>query len=353
MSARERLLALAVVGVLGVVGLRWGLNRYWFEPMSDRSAHIQRLQSQLLTRQGELYEAKVAKLHFDQWRRTALPRDLCLAQTLYQDYLRGLLEDASVTRPSITALAPRARGETYAVLVFSVRAECGLDRLSQLLRGFYQAPYLHAIRRLNIQPVGEDGRVASFDVLLAIEALAMPDTVATENLPTLDSDGPRERTVPSDWSTLLVEKKLFQPTRFAAPPPPPAKIAAVQATASPKPDDRGNIYVVGTVVVDGAANLWLVNRRTGEQLRFAEGSELRVDGMDANVLHVSPESVLLEVDGQVGTVRLRQSLLDWTASSLAEPKALDASVEADKSEKKEAAREESSSESTRVTDDKL
>lgn len=326
MNSRERLLVIAVAGLFGFLGLKWGVQQMLLGPLEAKKRQIANLDTQIESADSELLKAKAARLYLNLWKTQALPANVSIAQTLYHEYLRGLFVDSSIDRPTITTLPAADQGGHFQKLTFSIRAKCRLDQLARFLYQFGQAPYLQAIRRLDIKPEEKGERVTQFDVQMTIEALAFADAVATDALPAPPPVDPKANPpLQAEALALFAEKNVFQPTQIvnASAPTTTPTVARTET----RRDDRAQVFLMAIVSVNGAGEIWLNNRNTSRVMVVRVGGELRIDGMRAQLESVSEDRAVLTIEGQPGEVRLLDTLDRWQPIAIAKKKSAEAASE--------------------------
>ena len=304
MNKREKILAILVCATVGsLVGDR-AVKRYVWAPLRDKEAQLSSASQRLEQARAKSNDALRARVEFEDWRRRALPPNVGLAQTRYQEFLRGLLSDAKIDRPLVTPRQPSRRRSNFVRLAFQVELRCKLDQLERFLADFFQSDLLHQIRTVSVTPVIEKSKITTFNVSMKIEAVSLRDAVATDDLPIASgSDTDADTRPPS----LFVARNLFQPTKFV----PPEVAAAANATPAKKkveiPDGRKDIFATG-VVIDGDARIWMTNRKTNTKTVLGEGDELRIGDQTATILRINASNVVLRWGDKVGSVRLGESL---------------------------------------------
>lgn len=298
MNQREAILA----GVMGLIAVAYVApklaDRFFFAPVRAKDQQLDNLQQQVKLKQKQLAEAQDNEYDLKSWATKALPADPHVAQTLYEQYLHQVLGDLDIRQPLVTPTAPQARNDHYLRLPFQVRAFCSLEQASDFFHAFYSTPLFHQIRHVSLKPVMREGR-QGFDLNVQIEAVSLRDAVAKDRLPAT-VDAKKLRRDRARELAIVVDKNIFQPTRFVDRDRPP-----------PPRDDRGNIYLTGSVSVDGVAHVWLTNRREDRRFVVAQGANVDLAGIRAQVSEVAPDHVVLTMDGQRGVVRLGQSLANW------------------------------------------
>lgn len=313
MNARERNLLIGLGAVVGAWILWTVVRSRIVEPLRLRDEQIVALASDVAAKERQVERAKRAAERIEQWRLVALPGDVSLAQTLYLDQLRRTLERSGIERPTIRTSRPIKRGDDYSRVPVGVDARCQLNELTSFLRQFDEAPILHQIRRLRIQPVVKDGRIEAYDCSLSIEALSMPDALAKDRLPTReDAEAVLAKRPPRadhDFQ-LFAAKSPFQPTEIVD------RGQRREPSESQRTrDERNDTYLVAAVTVDGASEIWLRNRSSNARKVVPEGGAIEIEGFQGTVLKVSPDSVLLQVDDRVGPLSIGKNLAAWRPSA--------------------------------------
>lgn len=308
MNQREKLLAGVIVLILGYFGIEWFVTKIIAGPLREKDELLASAEKQVQAKQAELMNCRAAQFDLERWKSRALPANISLAQTLYQDYLHRQLAAAGIERPTITPSSPsNARGkEAFVRLPYHVQAQCDLKQLTRFLYSFYQSGVLSQIHRVSLSPIVRDDRLKAFDVSLDIEAVSMHDAKSKDALPAPPTGTTPARTI--EEYALISELNVFSPTKWTAKSAP---IVAAPKSKPPAVDDRGNFYVRGTVIVDGIANLWLTNDKTKSRIVIPEGKELKIAGMEATVVKITSDQVVLRVDDKLGEVRLGGNLASW------------------------------------------
>jgi hypothetical protein len=299
-------MAIAVSCLLGYLAIQFVVKKNILEPLRAKDAEITNLVSQVAAKQKELYAAQDAEYDIRSWQARSLPADLSLAQTLYQDFLRQLLEEAEISRPKIAPSAPASQGNHYRRLPFLITARTGLAQLTRFLHSFESAGYLHQIRRLAIKPVVTEGKLDGFDVSLSIEAASLPDATTEGKLPKKPERPPLKVPTLADVG-VIAAKNVFQPTSLVE-----ASVEVVEEAKTEEKDERSSIYLTATLEENGVAKVWLTNRETNERSIIAEGEPISIGGMKGTVVEISAREVLFRVDDKVGAVRLGNNLASWS-----------------------------------------
>jgi hypothetical protein len=203
MNARERILAIAVLSILVLVGGFFLVQALFLGPLQKKSEAIAILQDQIDKKTLRVEEIQ-GELHLlDRWKSLSLPSNHRDAQIEYEKWLTNLVQEQGFTGPTITpkavdlktgitATGPAVAKATpvYAKLGFSVTGRATLANLAKMLDKFYSAGLLHQIRTISIQKpqtLTAQQQRNELDINLSIEALALSGADARKLLlPPLD-----------------------------------------------------------------------------------------------------------------------------------------------------------------------
>jgi hypothetical protein len=309
-NARERLLAIGLGTVVGGWLLISTVKSRIIEPLRAKDGQILALQSQIETSKTQLAAAQRGAMELSGWRRASLPADDSVAQTLYLDFVRRLLSEAGIDRPTIRPGRSIERAGIFSRLPVTLDARADLEKLTAFLKAFEDAPLLHQIRRLRIQPVLKESKIESYDLSMSLEGVSMPDSFAKDTLPTKESAGDLVAHRPARRDQefkVFVEKNPFQPTAVTS-----ASAAASEKkdSASAK-DERSEYYLRAVLFVEGEGIVWFVKQGVDEKKILKTGEKLEIGGLSATVDAIESDGVRLKVGDGVGIVRLGKSLADW------------------------------------------
>jgi hypothetical protein len=189
MNARERMLAIAVLSILVIVGGFFLVQALFLGPLQKKSESIAILQDQIDKKTARVQEIQAELPQLDHWKSLSLPSELQIAKLEYEKWLTNLVQaqgfsGSTITpkpvdlKSGITATGPAANKAVpvYAKLGFSVSGRSSLANLIKLLDKFYGAGLLHQIRTITIQrPQTQTAQQqrTDLDINLSIEALAL------------------------------------------------------------------------------------------------------------------------------------------------------------------------------------
>src|SRR5262249_41885337 len=109
MNPRERILAIAVVGVVILGGLGVMFHQFFLSPYRDRKANLELLQKQGQTKEQRIAEIAAQRPQLERYRQLSLPADINVAELEYGRYLRELLNKNGITNIRVTPRRPDAR----------------------------------------------------------------------------------------------------------------------------------------------------------------------------------------------------------------------------------------------------
>jgi hypothetical protein len=204
MNPRERILALVVLGILGVVLGGFLFHSFYLSPLQKSEESITSLQDQIEKKKARIAEIQAELPTYERWRALTLPSKLDVANLEYDKWLTNEIQKAGFVGPSVspkpidlksgvTAVGAAAAKAppVYAKMGFSVTGRATLANLVQFLDKFYSAGLLHQIRTISIQrpltQVAQQQR-NELDVTLSIEALSLTGADPRKTLlPVIDS----------------------------------------------------------------------------------------------------------------------------------------------------------------------
>jgi len=260
-------------------------------------------------------QAAVAKLRA--WERRALPSDLKLAKSLYQNWLRDLTVRAGFDEPVVDP--GKATGNYYTAFPYTLRAKGDLGQLTRFLYGFYDAGHLHQIRSLRLKPLEGSEKL---DLVLTIEALSLPGADRENKLSDVPGARLKRNGLPA-YEEVVVRRRLegerFADSGglFAAYYPEPPKVVVRESEPPPPPppprpefDHARFAKLQANVAADGRWEAWLTVQTTGRQWRLSEGDTFEIGTLQGKVTRVLPHAMEFEADGRRLLVTAGQSLRD-------------------------------------------
>jgi hypothetical protein len=185
MSNREKILA-AMVGLLILVGGMLYVMSYLSQTIANKRSQARNLEAQIDQKQLAVRQSVLAAERLTWYKRRSLPPDLERARSLYQTWLLKVVTDVGLSEPNVNVISSQSHRGLYNQLGFTVSGRGDIRQLTRLLYSFYQADYLHRIRRLHVKRIQGSRQL---DIALAIDAVSLPSATHMDSL----SDHPSGR----------------------------------------------------------------------------------------------------------------------------------------------------------------
>jgi hypothetical protein len=183
MSKRERYLAVMVGSLILLGGLLYGTS-YVSRTIAGKRAEALSLESQIREKQRTVRLSQLAADRLTLYERRSLPPDLERARSLYQTWLLKAVTDVGLSEPNVNVVSSQSHRGLYNQLGFTVSGRGDLKQLTQLLYAFYEADYLHRIRRLHLKRIQGSRQL---DIAMAIEAVSLPTATHLDGLSEFES----------------------------------------------------------------------------------------------------------------------------------------------------------------------
>jgi hypothetical protein len=183
MTKRERYLAVVVGSLILLGGLLYGTS-YVSRTIGGKRAEALSLESQIREKQRTVRLSQLAADRLTLYERRSLPPDLERARSLYQTWLLRAVTDVGLSEPNVNVVSSQSHRGLYHQLGFTVSGRGDLKQLTQLLYAFYEADYLHRIRRLHLKRIQGSRQL---DIAMAIEAVSLPTATHLEGLSEFES----------------------------------------------------------------------------------------------------------------------------------------------------------------------
>jgi hypothetical protein len=299
MSNREKILALAVVCLVGLWGAKVLYGRYQ-RGQDNRQTQLQAAHDELATLKLAMMEGERAVRHLEGWQERSLPADREKALTLYKDWLAAKAKDAGLKVDNIKPAPRPTISSGFRAIGYQLEASGSLESLVKMMYEFYRSPQLHQITRLRLQrPVGG----SELQVSLEAEALILPGAVATDSLPQGESKRLKLASV-EDYQKSLGERDLAS----VYTPPRPPREAPTAPPAPPKFDDAEQAYFTSTVGNGDGLQAWIHVRTTGETLKLNVGEPVKVGALEGQIVSVERWSLVFQTGDQKFLVPIGHSL---------------------------------------------
>jgi hypothetical protein len=296
LQRREKILAGLALGLVGLAGLWFllfaGDSRSFDQLLAEQTRLASEIQSKQILLQAASRDAK----RLAEWQRRGLPPKASLARSLYQNWLRSLAARVNFRGSTLVSNDAGARRDQFTRISFTLRARARLGDLVEFMYKFYQAGFLHQIRRLDVKPIQSS---LELDVNLTIEALSLPTAQSKDRLPQ-ETGHVLQLAKLSDYRP-IVSRDFF--TAYV----PPAPASALQREKSV---DRAEFAVVTAFTeVDGAWKVWLQDRIGDKLWQLESGESFTVGDVKGTVQSIHPEGeVIVDLDGHRRLLHVGDSL---------------------------------------------
>jgi len=192
-------------------------------------------------------------------------------------------QDSNVTVNRATSQTPTTRSNRNGFQTFSyrLRGTASLEALTNLLREFYAAEFLHIIKSLSITPVEQSNRMT---ISMEVEAIALDNAKRQTNIAWNPSEDTDFQQLLGDYVRQVNDRALFSVYRPPTPPTPPP-------TPPPPPPEYVFTEAMHTIVgfigdVNGVYEVHLDRQLKGDKLRLKVGDRFTVDGIECVIREI-------------------------------------------------------------------
>ncbi len=207
MNKREKILAVAVCGLLVLVGGVFGWRKI-DDAFAGRTEEIERLSKQTTGPRSTVQRGKAADRRLADYKRRSLPRDPDLARSLYQKWLLESIDRVGLKRVDVSVAEARGlRGQTYRKLIGRVNVQGDLEQLTEFLYRFYRLDHLHQIKLLSVTPIQESKQLK---LALTLEAISLADGKPRQTLEAEPADRLAWDEL-SQYTDVIVGRNLLAP----------------------------------------------------------------------------------------------------------------------------------------------
>jgi hypothetical protein len=284
-NQREKILAAAVLCLVGLWGLKVAYGRYG-RGQDQRQSQLLAAQDELAQLQMSLRQGERAVRNMETWQQRSLPADRERAASLYSNWLQAKAKEAGLKVDSINPVGRSTVGGGLSAIGYQIEATGSLADVVKMMHSFYSSPLLHQITQLRLtRPTGG----SELGVILASEALLLPGATATDSVPEGD---PKRLQLASleEYQKSLGERNLA--SVYTPPRPPRAAVAA--PPAPPKFDDSEHAYFSGSVGIGDHYQAWINVRTTGETLHLKPGEPVKIGAFEGQIVSVDRWSLVVQ-----------------------------------------------------------
>lgn len=228
MTQRERVLSILVGGLVVVLVLWWGMNRYR-TAVQQRTTRLANLEDQKLQLQQQVLEGHLADRQMTEYLLRSLPGDAEQARSVYQQWLLTIGKQNNISDLTVDPTTTMG-GDIFQRISFRFSGKADMPDITKLLYDFYAKDYLHLIRDLTIQKVRSEDKMV---LEMAIDAVALRDAAA-------DTQPPADRSWRiadslAEYQDPILNRNLFEPPNAAPQFAGNSQIEAVAGRDTPVP----------------------------------------------------------------------------------------------------------------------
>ena len=211
MSKREQILAIAVGGVVAVLGLQFGYSSLR-KGITAKQTLLAGLESKIEGHDKKLTDCQLAIKRMSELKTKSLPKNSVEAKNQYMNWLSELAQNSGVQNRSVDPAQGTGLGsDGYTMHRYVLSGEVRLDNLIKLLHGYYNRDYLQRIRSLKLTQLPNNPEVAK--IRLDTEAIAVASADLKQN-PSMADSG-RVTKSAEEYLKDILEKNPFTPPNKA------------------------------------------------------------------------------------------------------------------------------------------
>jgi hypothetical protein len=178
---REKILFIALVAVIVVALGIPQFNQWIIEPIEQRIARLQLLDSQVSDKQLQEIAILKSRREMAHWKARSLPPDPLDAQRLYQEWLTDLARIAGLTDAKVTPEPRIGRGDVFVPVRISIEVNATFEHLCRFLFLFHQTDLMHRIAELQVDSEQNEGN-PPLKISLTAEGLALVNASPRDRL---------------------------------------------------------------------------------------------------------------------------------------------------------------------------
>lgn len=281
---RERILMIGAGAIAFFYCGDWAYQSFVATPLQSRQDRIDRLTSDVESREAELRRSRRAIDSLSVWQAKSLPSDSLRARSIYQNWLLEVVGRVGLVGCTVDSADPVRRQGDLQAISFSVRGRGTLNQLAKLLYEFYRANHLHQIQSLTVTPLVGQG---TLDLSLAVEALIVPGAEPKEAL---------DRNPDPQWMSVrladydaIVRRDLF-------------------GIGGGDTDTIDDVFLTAVTDDGRKRQAWFTLRAQGKTLRLGKGESIAVGDFQGRVVDIDAADVVIEAQGERWLMSLGENL---------------------------------------------
>lgn len=297
MTQREKLLLGAVAAAAALWFGTQGLTRY--RELIDRNTSLElEAERALVDAQTAEFRGKKARTKLNQWLSQSLPTNREVAESLYQDWLRGQLTAAGLEVTELTDKSGRNPSAQFAEVSLQTTAAGTLAQTADFLYRFYTAPHLHRIASATITPTDGGQKLR---LVFTASALILPDAKRTDRL---SAGEPPKLPKPMEaYRDALVERNLFA-----------AHVPKADGAGEGKDEAAAGAVVTAMYYGLGGWQMDVRKKDASDVLHFHQGDAIDIGKVKGKIVDIDGDQrrAIIETDKGRLEVRLGQNLGEAT-----------------------------------------
>jgi hypothetical protein len=208
MNQRERILAIAVGGLLAAVVLNWMFGKYQ-SAVRLRNNQITTLTQEQTRLNEQVLQGEYANRQMGEYLVRSLPGNPEQAESQYQQWLLDWVQQNQLSKATVDKNSSRPIGGLYQLIDFRVQGNTNIPQTIRLLHDFYAKDYLHRIRDLTIQPTRE----GDFRLEMSVDAIALAG--ASDEMPVREDPSWRVDSEFAQYRDSILNRNFFEPPNGA------------------------------------------------------------------------------------------------------------------------------------------
>ena len=211
MTKREKYLALAVGGIVGLLGIQYMINSVR-SGVETKQRALEAIEKKIEGHNRLITDYTLANKRLSALKSKSLPSDDEAAQNQYSTWIREMAESAGLQNIQLdNPTGGGGRSEAFSVYRIQLKGETRIDDLLKLLHKYYERDYLHRIQSLKVVQFPNDPDRAAIVLLSEVLALKIADR---KQPPSLATSGRMTKSV-DEYLGQILERNPFGPPNRA------------------------------------------------------------------------------------------------------------------------------------------
>ena len=310
-TPREKNLAM-IFGSCMVLLLLWEtVGQIILQPLNDAQTSVSAglAANDQLRQQSATVEHALRNLK--QSSGESLPADPGKASVLYQGWLIRHLESNGIESAVVTPAPPIVVNGVGHRIPIMIQCSGSMAAIAGFLDQFHATPLLHRMTNLSITALNDNA--AEHRVTISVEALSLTSGNNTESLPepgpTDETSGLMAVTKSDDFFRRQFATVVEVETVSNEPESSESSEEPVMSSSTAKVDPEKSIRFVASVWNGSQREAWFIDQRSKTEQSVVADSELSFPDIQAKVLSITEDSLLLDMAGTQTRITLGQTLV--------------------------------------------